>query len=306
MAILCRGRLILILASVFVSVPVAAVGLQHLRSRHTRSRDLPSASSSPVCELPVANGAGDPLQVYVNDHNARYVVFANDGLDEQTKVQCQGDVPVACGPNSNSTRNCEEVSCACNKTGETQFAYVKKMMEQITPECNGKLNGNDGYQALVIGLGGGSIPEQILAACPDGTRVETIEYDQRFLDAATRFFGFNLETGRNEVHIGEGGEAVRARALNGQKYDVVVIDAFSSGLKVPDSCSSEDFVKNLKTVLRTDGMAIQNILSPQYEKVIKSYQTVFGEDNVEGEDVQLHFSHLIVASIPQGNPFGPK
>lgn len=304
MAALCLRQVSIVFAGSFLfAVPAGAKALQHLRVQSRKTSDLSLANDSPVCELPASNGAGDPLQVYVNDHNTRYVVFANDGLDEQTKVQCQGDVPSGCSPNSNSTRNCGEFQCACNRTAETQFAYVKKIMEQITPECNG-MRTDKSYQALVIGLGGGSLPEQILAACPDSTSVETIEYDQRFLDAATRFFGFNLEPGRNEVHIGEGGEAVRYRAATGQKYDVVVIDAFSSGLKVPDSCSDKEFVKNLKAILQPGGMAIQNILSPQYQQVIKSYQQIFSEDNVEGEDVQLHFSHLIVASAPQGNVFG--
>lgn len=256
--------------------------------------------------MPSSNDVGDPLQVYIDDQNTRYVTFANDGLTEQTKVHCRGAVPGACSPNSNSTSdgNCEKISCPCDRAGETQFAYIKKIMDQISPECNGMRDTAYGYRALVIGLGGGSIPEQLLSVCPNNTRVETIEYDQRFLDAATRFFGFKLEAGRNEVYIGDGGEAVRKRAVTGEKYDAIIIDAMTSGFKVPETCSSLEFVKNLKNALQPGGLAVQNIGS-EYAKVIQTYQQVFGKDSVDGQDVQFHITHLISAEAPDLTPLGP-
>lgn len=299
-------RSVALFFALLCALPVAAKRRTFLQSNLQRDRQrIASRGDGPLCEILAPNGTGQALQVFINDDNSRDVVFADDGLTEQTKVQCQGAVPAACvaANGTNGANSCDKFSCACDRRGQVEFAYVKRIMKQLVPACTSP-PGND-YRVLVVGLGGGDLPTSILAQCPNNTSVETIEYDQRFLEAATRFFGFQLIEGRNEVHIGEGGEGVRERVASGQRYDAVIVDAFGAGFTVPESCADEDFVTNSKALLRNGGFVMQNIVSPQYQKVIKLYQKVFGDDNVDGQDVQMHFSHLITAELPMKTALGP-
>merc|ERR1712224_630375 len=112
--------------------------------------------------------------------------------------------------------------------------------------------------------------------CSKDILFESVEYDPRDVEVATKYFGYNITFGSNTVEINDGGLAVEQRANAGNKYDVVLVDAFHEG-HVPPSCRSLGFIQNLKRILKPNGYVMQNIWSPEYEVLIHHYRTVFGE-----------------------------
>jgi len=176
-------------------------------------------------------------------------------------------------------------------TSSLQFVYMKKMMDIALPMCEQK---EDGFNALIIGLGGGALPEYLLEHCPQSAQIESIEYDPRVIDVATNFFGFHVVPGRNEIQNRDGGEAVKERVEAGKKYDLVLVDCFQTGGHVPDSCRSNDFITGLHSILKPGGKAIQQVWGSQYDSILGAYSNVFGKDHAQGENVQLQVNFLIV------------
>lgn len=263
----------------------------------------------PFCIFGERGNFGGNVQVFVGHDNVRSLQFSGDGIGTQTMVACAGDVPPNCGAprvevkNVNETQSCDMLECACEPdTSHLQFSYMEDMMNEVKPMC--ELAAVDSFRPadagpfhiLLIGLGGGALPEYTVQHCPKGIRMESVEFDPRVIDAATGFFGLHLKQGVNSVENGDGGAAVAKRAQNGDKYDVVMVDAFQSAGKVPDSCKNTKFIQNVKKILRPQGKLIQQIWSPQYEQVIEDYKKIFGNDKVKGTDIELGVNHLIIAT----------
>jgi len=298
--------------SVLFLLSLVAVSVAH-RGRQGRS-NLRVKSGDPMDDLPFCifnerGNFGGNVQVFVQHDNVRALQFSGDGVGTQTMVKCNGDVPQNCGmprleaKNINDTQACDMLECPCEPdTTSLQFSYMENMMQEVTPMCElaavDSLRAADAgpFHILLIGLGGGALPEYTMQHCPKGTKMESVEFDPRVIDAATGFFGLHLHQGVNSVEQGDGGEAVAKRVQNGDKYDVVMVDAFQSAGKVPDSCKNKKFIKNVKALLRPQGKLIQQIWSPQYEDVIQDYQKIFGEDKVKGTNIELGVNHLIIAT----------
>jgi len=286
-------------------VPLATATL--LRSQYSHRRV--SKKTPPLCVLPTQKGFSQAVNVYANAaDNTRMVQFDGDGPGDgdqgfiQTMVKCKGDIPQSC--NHNGTQACTECPCETDLNGTTYGEYQKHMASYLLPLCKKPPNSqlSPAFRVLLIGLGGGALPQCILNNCPAGTEVETVEYDPRMIEAATRFFGLHLQDGVLEAEQGDGGEIVAQRAGQGQKYDMVLVDAFSGPFQVPESCRSVDFIHNLRRILRANGMVLQNIDMGQFEKTLPLYAKEFGEDSVSSERLigggELAVGHLIVAEAP--------
>jgi len=156
------------------------------------------------------------------------------------------------------------------------------MVDQVVPRCAGK-RAAAGYRVLLIGLGGASLPDYVLSRCGKGTRFESVEYDPRVIEAAEAFFGFSTSEGRSEVERGDGGLAVRRRSQQGERYDVVMVDAFAPGGNVPASVSDTAFASNVLSILKPGGKLVQHILTAdlQEDPLLKRYQQVFGDSAVQ-------------------------
>lgn len=297
----------------FVSLCLVTLSYAHLGRRgrsHLRLKTGDPMDDYPFCIFGERGNFGGNVQVFVGHDNVRSLQFSGDGIGTQTMVACAGDVPRQCGsprlePQSiNETQSCDMLECECQPdTSKLQFSYMENMMNEVQPMCemahetySFRASDAGPFRILLIGLGGGALPEYTMQHCPKGTKMESVEFDPRVIDAATGFFGLHLQQGVNSVENGDGGAAMEKRVQNGDKYDVVMVDAFQSAGKVPDSCKSPKFISNVKKVLRPQGKLIQQIWSPQYEEVIKDYQKIFGEDKVKGTDIELGVNHLIIAT----------
>ncbi|WP_028989511.1 hypothetical protein RG903_07715 [Thermithiobacillus tepidarius DSM 3134] len=115
------------------------------------------------------------------------------------------------------------------------FAYTRAMMACL-------LFNDKPRSALLIGLGGGSLAKFLLHHFPD-CRVDAVENRASVADLAHRFFHLP-EDPRLRIHIGDGGEFVRAVSTAQDGYDFLLVDAYDaagmvssvSGLAFFDAC----------------------------------------------------------------------
>mmetsp|Transcript_18503 Transcript_18503/g.50968 ORF Transcript_18503/g.50968 Transcript_18503/m.50968 type:complete len:299 (-) Transcript_18503:122-1018(-) len=253
----------------------------------------------PFCQFGSRGGFNGSVTVYVTKHNVRSFSFGVEDFGTQTEVTCKGPVPVTCSRTAESkpalVPSCEDLACECDvDISELQFVYMKKMMREAIPLCRMQ---QSGFRVLMIGLGGGALPEYLLSHCPQGTSVESIEYDPRVIDVATHFFGLRVAPGVNDIENSDGGRAVQARAAAGKKYDLVLVDCFQSEGVVPDSCRNGAFVSGVRAILKPGGTALQQVWAPQYRSTLSTYRQVFGEARAVGIDAELEMSWLIRASL---------
>lgn len=262
-----------------------------------------------LCSLPGQPGFETGIEIYANQSdNTRMLQFAGfgtghfDGFAVETMVKCRGEMPASCTAGSN--QSCAD--CPCQQDDTLFGNYENHMAKYLVPMCTNPPDKSrtEPFRVLLIGLGGGALNQFIMDKCPQGTRVESVEYDPRMIEAATRFFGLHIQEGVNEVVQGDGGAIVQERANQGQKYDLVLVDAFAGPFQVPESCRSETFIRNVQQLLRKNGMALQNIEMGQYEKTLPVWQKVFGDDAVDSESLkgggEMAIGHLIVAEAPWG------
>lgn len=253
----------------------------------------------PYCVFWGQDSHSSPVQVFVGSDGSRSLFFGTDDMGTQTSVKCIGDTPANCATTQrensiNTTQSCDDLNCGCKRdTSELEFTYMKKMMDEVLPICTDSFAHKD-FKMLLIGLGGGALPSYTLANCPDGSKVESVEYDSRVVAAATGFFGLNLND-NNQVETNDGGIAVQERVDRGATYDVVLIDCFKSGGDVPFSCRSPALISNLKKILKPGGKAIQQVWAGQARGLLQNYTSVFGQGKVRDEGVELNFNHLVIA-----------
>lgn len=115
------------------------------------------------------------------------------------------------------------------------FAYTRAMMACL-------IFNDKPRSALLIGLGGGSLAKFLLHHFPE-CRVAAVESRASVADLAHRFFHLS-EDPRLRIHIGEGGEFVRAVGTAQDGYDFLLVDAYDaagmvssvSGLTFFDAC----------------------------------------------------------------------
>lgn len=274
--------------------------------RNRRKTSLRSAEE-PVpllCKFAKQQGFEKAVDIFANGaDNTRTMQFEGDGTGRgddgfiQTMVRCRGNMPSDCSPHKSSNASsllqggaqggadCMQTACTCEADANATYGnYQRHMSSYLLPACkNAATEGKDGYRVLLIGLGGGALPNHILGNCPAGTSVETIEYDPRVAQAASRFFGLKLQPGVNEVFVDEGSAAVQKRAASGHKYDAVLVDAWTGPFDVPESCRTESFISNVRRILRPGGVALQNIDIGQFERTLPLYAKVFGDDSASAE-----------------------
>lgn len=235
------------------------------------------------CTFGPRPGFNDTVQVFISGGNVRSLAFGSDREGAQSRLRCRGRVSQKCLDNRASANGrpprCEDLpGCGCAPDVATlRFEVHRAMVDEVVPRCTGK-QAIAGFRVLLIGLGGAALPEYVLSRCGEGTRFESVEYDPRVIEAAEAFFGFSISEGRSEVERGDGGCAVRERAQQGDRYDVVMVDAFAPGGSVPASVSNSVFASNVLSILKPGGQLVQHILTADLQEnpLLKRYQQVFG------------------------------
>ncbi|MCI0572309.1 MAG: fused MFS/spermidine synthase, partial [Myxococcaceae bacterium] len=107
--------------------------------------------------------------------------------------------------------------------------------------------------ALVIGLGGGTLPT-LLRRCLPRMEVDVVEVNPVVVDVARRFFGLRLSA-RLRVRVEDGARFIRRM---GTLYDFILLDGFS-GVGIPEQLKKAAFFEDALRRLAPGGVVVVNI-----------------------------------------------
>lgn len=128
-------------------------------------------------------------------------------------------------------------------------------------------------RVLVVGLGGGSVPNFLRRHFPD-LEIDAVDIDPDVVDVAKRFFGFR-EDARMRAYVEDGRKFIAARP---QQYDIIFLDAFGCD-NIPRHLATREFLDQVRAALRPGGVAVGNIWSrysnPLYDSMVRTYREVF-------------------------------
>jgi spermidine synthase len=148
------------------------------------------------------------------------------------------------------------------------FAYTKMMLASLYLSPNPK-------RVLVIGLGGGTLPDALQRLYPD-VDMDVVEVDAAVIRVAQKYFDFR--PGPN-VHVFEedGRVFVKRAGRTGAKYDLVLLDAFDHEY-IPEHMLTREFLQEVKAVMQPDGVLAANTFSNSrlYAHESATYEAVFG------------------------------
>ncbi len=107
-------------------------------------------------------------------------------------------------------------------------------------------------EALIIGLGGGSLTKHLLQHFSD-CRLRVVEYRKSVVKIARSYFGLPLDP-RLKIIIDDGGGYVKQRTEDhAERYSLLLIDAFDHE-NMAASIANQDFFDACKAVLKKDGL----------------------------------------------------
>lgn len=287
-------------------------------------------AGTPICSSDATQAGGLSIEVRITEQNVRGFSLAGSSAT-QTSVACKGDGNNCLSIVMNGTAHlnlfqlrgmtkgqrsrsrgtqstastlpsCDAIAgCPCDIDDSfVLFPYMDIMSQKVLPQCGGKDSGElqppHAIQVLVIGLGGGFLPSHLLQSCmKDAVNIESVEIDNRVADLATKFFGFHVKEGVNEVEVTDGLTAVQERKYKQKRYDFVLVDCMTND-RVPEDCRSEQFLSAVDEILTPGGVLMQNIwarsvdddaIASDYASALTAYHDVFGSsvEEVASRDV---------------------
>ena len=129
---------------------------------------------------------------------------------------------------------------------------------------------------LIIGLGGGSIPMTFADLFP-GAKIDVVEIDEAVVKVAEEYFYFN-ETENMTAYIDDGRPFIKRAGIRGEKYDYIVLDAFS-GDYIPEHMLTREFLEEVKAIMTENSILVANTFSTSrlYDHESVTYQRAFNE-----------------------------
>lgn len=127
--------------------------------------------------------------------------------------------------------------------------------------------------ALVIGLGGGTIPSFLRKRFPS-MRIDAVDIDPVVVEVAKSHFGFR-EDDLMRAHVEDGRRFVETAA---QRYDLIFLDGFGTDT-VPFHLTTREFLDGVRRILTPRGVVIGNVwgrdVNRSYDSMVKTYRSVF-------------------------------
>ncbi len=111
-------------------------------------------------------------------------------------------------------------------------------------------------RVLVIGGGGAIAPMQYCSQY--GSHVDILELDPQVRDVARTYFKVNVREEQLRFHIGDA--RLNLRKMEGP-YDVIILDAYSSGGQIPFHLLTWEFLHEVRAKLAENGVLATNIIS---------------------------------------------
>lgn len=131
---------------------------------------------------------------------------------------------------------------------------------------------------LIVGLGGGSIPNFLHKYYPD-THIDVVDIDPVVVEVAKKYFGFR-EDKTLRVHVADG----RAFIEKCEKpYDMIFLDAYGAE-NIPYALATREFLQAVRKAVTPKGVVVTNLWSRSsnrlYDSMVRTYIDVFDEVHV--------------------------
>lgn len=126
---------------------------------------------------------------------------------------------------------------------------------------------------LVLGLGGGAVPMMFYHTCPN-IHIDVVEIDPVIYEVAEKYFNFITDS-RVNVYIDDASLFLKK---NGQKYDIIIMDAFI-GQKQNQSLTSGEFFAAASERLNPGGLFVTNLMTKYKTRFAKMKQRIGGAFN---------------------------
>ena len=155
------------------------------------------------------------------------------------------------------------------KPNQVVFPYVRMSFA-------GLLANPEPRHAMMIGLGGGTISNVLTELYPKLT-IDLIEIDEAVVRVARDYFDFR-ESANTNVFIQDGRVFTRRAKIQGKKYDLVILDAYT-GDYIPEHLMTQEFLQDVHDLLTPDGIVVANTfaISKLYDHESQTYASVFGD-----------------------------
>lgn len=152
---------------------------------------------------------------------------------------------------------------------EMVLAYTRMMM-------TGLLLQPAPQRILAVGMGGGTIPS-VLGELYPAAEIAVVEIDPGVVAVAKEYFGF-APTPNMRVSTQDGRVFVKRAALNGERYDLILLDAFN-GDYIPEHLMTREFLQEVKSLMNPGAVVVANTfaVSQLYHHESTTYHGVFGD-----------------------------
>jgi len=154
------------------------------------------------------------------------------------------------------------------KPDKMVFIYARMMMASLLLQPQPK-------RILMIGLGGGTLPMALDRLFPEATQ-DVVEIDEAVVRVARDYFDF-APSDRVKVFAQDGRVFVKRAVRRGEKYDLIMLDAFN-GDYIPEHLMTREFLEEVRALLTPDGVLAANTfsISRLYDHESVTYANVFG------------------------------
>jgi spermidine synthase len=188
-----------------------------------------------------------------------------------------------------------------DKQGNTRFLQFNNYVEgaiDLSPPYETRVSYTNAFQLarifkrdlqhiLIIG-GGGGIGARKFVADDERVVVDLVEIDPQVVDLSSKYF--YLEPGpRLRIHVEDGRNFVRRTTT---KYDLVILDAFTIGGQIPFHLTTQEFMREIKSVLTPGGVLLANINGTLEGRRSRIWRSEYKTVTTVFKDIYL-FPHLL-------------
>jgi len=155
-----------------------------------------------------------------------------------------------------------------NNPRKMVFPYARMMMMSLllVPEPE---------RILIVGLGGGTLPEALRELYPDAA-IDVIEIDPAVKTVAETYFGFT-ESENLRIVLQDARVFTKRAVIGNEHYDLIMLDAFN-GDYIPEHLMTREYLEETKSLLTPNGVLASNTfaISRLYDHESTTYRAVFG------------------------------
>jgi spermidine synthase len=149
------------------------------------------------------------------------------------------------------------------------FGYTRMMLASL-------LLNPQPQRILVVGLGGGSVPETLATLFPTAD-MDLVEIDPAVVRVAKTLFGFT-PTPRMHIHEMDARVWGKRARRRGERYDLILLDAFN-GDYIPEHLMTREYLEETRALLSDTGVLAANTfaISRLYDHESTTYESIFGQ-----------------------------